>query len=1082
MWLVLVVWACSSTAALSVVCNDKPICTPLPWSPWGACSQTCAKRKLFTSKEKASTFLEKHPTRVKREDLSDLNINEECSESAGCDHEEVREYLAYYKMGNDVCGWMKNRLCDQRDCGAGYRCITTEANHCSNLKNYHVGCEGNAVKLQNLNPKEQNSCDRNNFSDIHPLQEIPITCKMTINTPWKFSDGEQFCMNFASYGGGYMITKDFNNNKAGYHIYPSTKSSHDVCMRYDSTPPKHCLEDFSCKNNEHILFDNRITRTSEIKLDMAGWFDPYPVLPIQASGIKSFEVNIHDVQEVDSTTLAMGEKSLLTLRVDEKHNTIRLPSKQPALYGVSLEVLDGAGNFKKARRFVLFDNSSRLLVDSSKKLFLSSGNPATNYTWQTHHGDLCTTWKDRYHNSHNINYNLLRKINPDFYKLYKGIYEQLTGQLPVNGTLNFNGVVGTRYLTSCDGTTIQNITLPNFLNQQTCQKYNLKDGQTYAISVIPVDVIQNSLKETITIHIDASVPDIMDISLEKDSVRKLFVHNSSDLSGMNITFEAFDIHSGIHSIEWMLGTTNDNGDLGKGAISVHYLKKTESCNGSDHCYCPRIGVCEKSFYWVNFNSLVKNRKNKGNHNREYFFALKVTNGAKLVSISKLDILTDDSPPEKGVVEEGSNNSPDIDFTSSKRIQVRWSDFIDHESGIKKYRVGISKQCLSKDEMLHNYHSRIDKHRYLYETTDNHISVQLEAPGQYFTSVIAYNHALESSDVSCSDGIVYDVSEPVVNDLILHHSKTDEFIGCFNSSAWLILNNLTAVSLQWTVLCQQKCNESGIEYNLIMHLPHVYLNTSYDESYADALCQKLNIYKEEYFTYIPSDEIHLVWNVTDEESQIHAIQIGFSSTKSQSRDPDILSFTPTKRLLSERMHSGIDPGIPFFINLKASNKANLETLVTLGPVIIDDTPPQYSGDINVTLVSDFVFVIWNDNTFIEEEQKEAVSNVLFKIGHGSTFFTPLFQGYLTHACPNFNSTVTCFKYPIRKIQRMNDDNTLFYFELYVYNTVGHSLIVRTENFTVPSRYPPTPGTVLDTSEHFLRSSDIDFIAKGDMVNY
>ncbi|XP_062573120.1 uncharacterized protein LOC134235054 [Saccostrea cucullata] len=851
-------------------------------------------------------------------------------------------------------------------------------------------------------------------------------------------------------------------------------------MRYDSTPPKHCLEDMSCKNNEHILFDNRITRTSEIKLDMAGWFDPYPVHPIQASGIKSFEVNIHDMQEVDSSTLAMDEKSLLTYNVDGKHSTIRLPERQPALYGVSLEVLDGAGNLKKARRFVLYDDSSSLLVDSNKTFFLTSGSPVTNFTWQTHHGDICSTWKDRYYNSYNINYNLLRKINPDFYKFYKGIYEQITGQLPVNGTPNFNGVVGTRYLASCDGTTIQNITLQNFLSQRTCQKYNLKDGQTYEISIIPIDIIRNSLKETITVHIDASVPDIIDISLEKDNVRQLFVHNSSDLSRMNITFEAFDIHSGIHSIEWMLGTTNDNGDLGKGAIAVHHLKTMESCNGSNHCYCPRIGVCEKSLYWVNFNSLVKNNKHKGHHNREYFFALKVTNGAKLVSISKVDILTDDSPPEKGVVEEGPNNSPDIDFTSSKRILVRWSDFIDHESGIKKYRVGISKTCLSKDEMLHNYHSRIETHKYLFETKNNHISVQVENPGQYFTSVIAYNYALEASDVSCSDGIVYDVSEPLVNDLILRNSKSDEFIGCYNSSAWLILNNITAVSLQWTNLCQQKCNESGMEYSLIRHLPRVYLNASDDESYADALCQKLKVYNEEYFTYIPSDEIHLVWNVTDEESQIQMMQIGFLSTKQNSLDPDIMSFTPTKRLLSERMHSGIDPGIPFFIVLKASNKANLETIVTLGPVIIDDTPPQYSGGVNVTMDNDFVYVVWNDKTFLEEEQKEDVSNILFKIGHGSTFFTPLLQGYITHACPKFNNTITCFKYPIRRIQSLNDDYTSFYFELYIYNIVGHSLIIRTENFIVPSRYPPTPGTVLDRSEEFWRSNDIDFIAKGDIV--
>ena len=45
-------------------------------------------------------------------------------------------------------------------------------------------------------------------------------------------------------------------------------------------------------------------------------------------------------------------------------------------------------------------------------------------------------------------------------------------------------------------------------------------------------------------------------------------------------------------------------------------------------------------------------KHEGDHNREYFFTLNVTNHAMLSYIKHLDILVDDSPPEKGVVLEG----------------------------------------------------------------------------------------------------------------------------------------------------------------------------------------------------------------------------------------------------------------------------------------------------------------------------------------------------------------------------------------------------------------------------------------------
>lgn len=41
---------------------------------------------------------------------------------------------------------MKNRLCSQLNCAAGYACITTVAN-CDNLDYYKVECQGKALLL-----------------------------------------------------------------------------------------------------------------------------------------------------------------------------------------------------------------------------------------------------------------------------------------------------------------------------------------------------------------------------------------------------------------------------------------------------------------------------------------------------------------------------------------------------------------------------------------------------------------------------------------------------------------------------------------------------------------------------------------------------------------------------------------------------------------------------------------------------------------------------------------------------------------------------------------------------------------------
>ena len=71
------------------------------------------------------------------------------------------------------------------------------------------------------------------------------------------------------------------------------------------------------------------------------------------------------------------------------------------------------------------------------------------------------------------------------------------------------------------------------------------------------------------------------------------------------------------------------------------------------CYCPAVGYCELNLYTIQLNSLIGLNKHNGDHNRNYYFTLTVTNQAMLSTTERIDILVDDSPPEKGVVYEGT---------------------------------------------------------------------------------------------------------------------------------------------------------------------------------------------------------------------------------------------------------------------------------------------------------------------------------------------------------------------------------------------------------------------------------------------
>ncbi|KAH3708849.1 hypothetical protein DPMN_068308 [Dreissena polymorpha] len=217
---------------------------------------------------------------------------------------------------------------------------------------------------------------------------------------------------------------------------------------------------------------------------------------------------------------------------------------------------------------------------------------------------------------------------------------------------------------------------------------------------------------------------------------------------------------------------------------------------SVECYCPDIGKCEFFIYSIPLNQLVKEDKHTGNHNRNYFFAITVTNNAMLTTTEHIDVLVDESQPEEGVVIEGPIDSNDIDYTSDDSFMVHWHGFIDHESGIKLYRIGLAERCLTREELynLVNVKVMIAYTELPYQET----SVRLLAnfTGKSYVTVIALNNAMEASNPVCSDitGITRDKSAPSIRNITLQHATWSESIVCHKGRPHLLQSNLRKVPL------------------------------------------------------------------------------------------------------------------------------------------------------------------------------------------------------------------------------------------------------------------------------------------------
>ena len=257
--------------------------------------------------------------------------------------------------------------------------------------------------------------------------------------------------------------------------------------------------------------------------------------------------------------------------------TLNLTSNLPKLYSVMLEVKDVADNVRQARRFFLFDNSTFITTRSDKPFLVYSASVGTNYTWQTHHNDICLNWEDHFYNRFYLDNPLLSRIEPDPFGYISGVYEQRTGLLPVSGTPNVYGITQFMFSFALENATFSTESaVPNFEQQRLCKSLSVKDGDTYRLKIRATDIASHTLSEERIIFIDRSVPHIENIELVKDGYKKLFVHDQVDLSKMTLQFEAYDPHSGIKTVEWFFGVSDYSANLDSGAIGVTSIDRVST--------------------------------------------------------------------------------------------------------------------------------------------------------------------------------------------------------------------------------------------------------------------------------------------------------------------------------------------------------------------------------------------------------------------------------------------------------------------------------------------------------------------------
>ena len=130
----------------------------------------------------------------------------------------------------------------------------------------------------------------------------------------------------------------------------------------------------------------------------------------------------------------------------------------------------------------------------------------------------------------------------------------------------------------------------------------------------------------------------------------------------------------------------------------------------------------------------------------------------------------------------------------------------------------------------------------------------------------------------------------------------------------------------------------------------------------------------------SDVLNVSWIASD-DTGIREFQFGIINADDFSGDPHGISYLSTglQSHYSVFNSSLIRNGHRLVISVVAVDLALHRTVVTVGPCVVDTTPPLVNGSLVVEGRDSHVTVVWDEGTFTDPEDGEPLTNFEYAIG-------------------------------------------------------------------------------------------------------
>ncbi|XP_071123148.1 uncharacterized protein [Mytilus edulis] len=903
---------------------------------------------------------------------------------------------------------------------------------------------------------------------MHRDQPVDFqTCPMDFSIWNGMGHDDKILYEVSSTNGGYVDVANRENGITTRYYYQGQTLTRTFEYHWDVVNPYHCSVSAGKSCTHFISIPTDITNNPIMTFSWDGWSD-------DLAGILYYEYQVFDLDK-DGTQLVDGRVPVANAGNKPINDTLQdtFTVTTAGVYSIHLSVFDKAGNHKTGRGIFFFDDIS--VVDKTgEETKCATASKDTLYEWVVQDTNTVQiVWPDRFINVRHLNNGWLYGVqtfapHPDI-----SLYEDLYGNRTNAAIKNKRGIVDFKVSFEVHDPSLKDsrplTSVIEIYNQYEYLTLNWADGDRLTVTVKALDVIHESKNDTITVYRDATPPIIQNLWLTLGDRLNVTVHRIEEFTKMTIEWEAFDLHSGLDSVNWKLY------DNYGGAVVLHGHEHIIAQGNSENltvcqdnygsrprganCYCTAFMGCYHRHFHVipeiKTTSGLFTNKDRGVHDSDYFIEVNVTNKAKLTTVLTRKITVDISPPHAGAVHDGLVGNPEVDYQQGMNLNAYWDQFFDRESGVFFYQYLVGTSCAEKNDFNLNLTAAN-----VTETYNNFGSYTADGDGTYYFTVVAYNRALDPSEPVCSDGVTIDSSIPGVKEVMVEDAViTGGLITDTNQTNYYILSSqrVRRMIANVTADCIMKAT---ILTDIDLFPLEQYDNGTLPMVNGDVFCiNSTGAPSSIGLTLSKSSLMEFSWKPIDIPAQVYDYELGFSSTPG-SMAPDIMAFESTNQHAHHRVtHGNVPDGTEFYIIIKTISKSNVEGLSTLGPCFIDTTSPDFSGSISVSLSGNILIAVWNLNGFSDSEE---LFEMDYQFAIGSRAYGTDIQSYQPiRGGGSCTITVppTCTATDIHELDWYLHGFHTYYVSIKATNSAGQANI-QTSSPYIHAVEPPTEGVVID----------------------